>query len=81
MSSFFSSLDNGRIKGNISSAEYEKVVMQKYNLLKIWTVPALAYAHLCGEEEAAVFFQEVLYKKPKLAVSFLEDTVTKTDEQ
>lgn len=55
--------------------------MQKYSLLKIWTVPALAYAHLCEEEEAAEFFQEVLYKKPELAVSFLEDTETKTDEQ
>lgn len=55
--------------------------MQKYSLLKIWTVPALAYAHLCGEGEVAVFFQEVLYKKPELAVSFLEDTETETDEQ
>lgn len=55
--------------------------MQKYSLLKIWAVPALAYAHLCGEEEVAVFSQEVLYKKPELAVSFLEDTETKPDEQ
>lgn len=55
--------------------------MPKHSLLKIWTVPALACAHLCGEEEVAVFFQEVLCKKPKLAVSFLEDTETKTDEQ
>lgn len=53
---------------------------KKYILLKIWTVPALACGHLCGEEEVAVFSQEVLYKKPKLAASFLEDTKTKPDE-
>lgn len=55
--------------------------MQKYTLLEIRAVPAQAYARLCGEEEVALFFQEVLYKKPKLVVSFLEDTETKPDEQ
>lgn len=67
------------LKTPSATAEQEKLVIQKYSLLKIWTVPALAYAHLCGEGEVAVFFQEVLYRKPKLAVSFLEDTETKID--
>lgn len=38
------------------------------------TVPALVYVRLYVGEEVVVFSLEVLYRKPELAVSFLEDT-------